>query len=156
MVLSIVIVNVTISRRSFVFGQSRAKRDPTPTLQRKLNNKLIALKKTNKMDFRRYNRLRGIVPPPPKLNGLPKLHKPSIPMRPIVSFCGTPNYQLSKYFTNVLKRLTDESGHKLQSTENFVDAIKTIQIPDDHRLVYFDVKSLFTSIPATSTDSRLY
>ena len=76
-----------------------------------------------------------------------KLHKPNIPMRPIVSFCGSPTYQLSKYLTNVLKPLTDESRHKLQSTENFIDAIKTIQIPDDHKLVSFDVKSLFTSIP---------
>ena len=56
-------------------------------------------------------------------------------------------YQLSKYLTYVLKPLTDESRHKLQSTENFIDAIKTIQIPDDHKLVSFDVKSLFTSIP---------
>ena len=55
--------------------------------------------------------------------------------------------QLSKYLTNVLKPLTEESRHKLQSTENFIDAIKTIQIPDDHKLVSFDVKSLFTSIP---------
>ena len=68
-------------------------------------------------------------------------------MRPIVSFCGSPTYQLSKYLTNVLKPLTEESRHKLQSTENFIDAIKTIQIPDDHKLVSFDVKSLFTSIP---------
>ena len=37
--------------------------------------------------------------------------------------------------------------HKLQSTETFIDAIKTVQIPDDHKLVSFDVKSLFTSIP---------
>ena len=68
-------------------------------------------------------------------------------MRPIVSFCGCPTYQLSKYLTNVLKPLTEESRHKLQSTEKFIDAIKTIQIPDDHKLVSFDVKSLFTSIP---------
>ena len=117
------------------------KRDPTPVLQRKLNNKLrmLTLKKTDKIDFRRYNRLRCSVPQPPKLYGLPKLHKLNIPMRSIVSFCGSPTYQLSKYLTNVLKPLTDESRHKLQSTENFIDAIKTIQIPD--------VKSLFTSIP---------
>ena len=81
-----------------------------------------------------------------KLYGLPKLHKPNIPMRPIVSFCGSPTYPLSKYLTNVLKPLTDQSRHKLQSTENFIDAIKTIQIPDDHKLASFDVKSLFTSI----------
>ena len=68
-------------------------------------------------------------------------------MRPIVSFCGSPTYQLSKYLTNVLKPLTDESRHKLQSTENFMNAIKTIQIPDVHNLVSFDVKSPFTSIP---------
>ena len=79
-------------------------RDPTPALQRKLNNKLLTLKKTDKIDFRRYNRLRCSVPQPPKLYGLPKLHKPNIPMRPIVSFCGSPTYQLSKYLTNVLKQ----------------------------------------------------
>ena len=68
-------------------------------------------------------------------------------MRPIASFCGSPTYQLSKYLTTVLKPLADESRHKLQSTENFIDAIKTVQVPDDYKLVSFDVKSLFTSIP---------
>ena len=82
-----------------------------------------------------------------KLYGLPKLHKPNIPMRPIVSFCGSPTYELSKYLTTVLKPLTNESQHKLQSTENLIDAIKTVQIPDDYKLVSFDVKSLFTGFP---------
>ena len=111
------------------------------------NLKQLILKKTDKIDFQRYKRLRCSVPQPPKLYGLPKLHKPNIPMRPIVSFCGSPTYQLSKYLTNVLKPLTDESRHKLQSTEKFIDAIKIIQIPDDHKLMSFDLKSLFTSIP---------
>ena len=88
------------------------KRDPTPALQRKVNNKLLTLKKTDKIYFQRYNRLRCSVPQPSKLYGLPKLHKPNIPMRPIVSFCGSPTYQLSKYLTNVLKPLTDESRHR--------------------------------------------
>ena len=94
-------------------------------------------------DIQCYNRLRCGVPQPPKLYGLPKLHKPNIPMRPIVSLCGSPTYQLSKYLTTVLKPLTDKSRHKLQSTENFIDAIKTVQVPDDYKLVSFDVKSLF-------------
>ena len=42
---------------------------------------------------------------------------------------------------------TNESRHKVQSTKDFIDIIKTVQIPDDHKLVSFDVKSLFTSIP---------
>ena len=56
------------------------------------------------------------------------------------------NKTTEQHLTNILKPLTDKSRHKLQSTDNFIDAIKTIQIPDDHKLVSFDVKSLFTSI----------
>ena len=107
-------------------------------------------KKTDVIDIQRYNRLRCRVPQPPKLHGLPKLHKPNIPMRPIVSFCGSPTYELSKYLTTILKPLTNESRHKLQSTETFIGAIKPIQIADDYKLVSFDVKSLFTSIPLGS------
>ena len=68
-------------------------------------------------------------------------------MRPIVSFCGSPTYQLSKYLMTILQPITDKSRRKLQSTEDFISATKTIQIPDDYKLVSFDVKSLFTSIP---------
>ena len=75
-----------------------------------------------------------------KTFGLTKLHKPGTPMRPIVSFCGSPTYQLSKYLKTIL-----QPRCKLQSMENLIDAIKTVQIPDDHES--FDVKSLFTSIP---------
>ena len=123
------------------------KRDLTPALQRKLNSKILTLKKTDAIDTQRYYRLRCSVPQPPKLYGLPKLHKPGVPMRPIVSFCGSPTYQLSRYSTTILQPPTDKSRCKLQSTENFIDAIKTVQIPDDYQLVSFDVKSLFTSIP---------
>ena len=36
---------------------------------------------------------------------------------------------------------------KLQSTKDFINATETVEIPDDYKLVSFDVKSLFTSIP---------
>ena len=120
------------------------KRDPAPALQCKLNSKLLTLKKTNAIDTQRSYRLRCSVPQPPKLYGLPKLHKPGFPMRPIVSFCGSPTYQLSKYLTTILQPLTDKSRRKLQSTEDFINATKTVQIPDDYKLVSFDVKSLFS------------
>ena len=81
------------------------KRDPTPALQRRLNGKLLELKKTETIDIQLYYRLRCRVPQSAKLYGLPKLHKPNIPMRPIVSFCGSLTYQLSKHLTNFLKPL---------------------------------------------------
>ena len=119
------------------------KRDPTPALKRKLNSKILTLKKTDAIDTQRWYRLTCSVPQPPKLYGRYRncMHKPGLPMRPQVSFCGSPTYQLSKYLTTILQPLTDKSRRKLQSTENFTDAIKTVQIPDDYRLVSFDVRS---------------
>ena len=58
--------------------------DPAPSLQRKLDNKIFSIRKTNMMTQQTYYRLRCSVPRSPKLYGLPKLHKPQIPMRPIV------------------------------------------------------------------------
>ena len=109
------------------------------------------VKKTDTIDIQLYYRLRCRVPQSAKLYGLPKLHKPNIPMRPIVSFCGSPTYQLSKHLTNNREPLTDKSRHKLQSTDNFIDAIKTIQTPDDHKLVSFDIKSLQLALDCTKT-----
>ena len=54
---------------------------------------------------------------------------------------------LVNYILNVLKPLTYESRHKLQCTENFIDAITTKKIPNDHELLSFDVKSLSTPTP---------
>jgi len=54
------------------------KRDPKPALQRKLNSKILMLKKTDTVNTQRYYRLRCSVPQPPKLYWLPKLHKPGI------------------------------------------------------------------------------
>ena len=68
---------------------------------------LLTLNKLNAIDTRRYYRLRCSVPQAPKLYGVPKLHKPNTPMRPIVSHCGSPTYQLSKYLTTILQPLTN-------------------------------------------------
>ena len=122
-------------------------RDPTPTLQRKLSKKIFSLKRIDVINNPQYFWLKCSVPQSPNLHGLPKLHKPNIPMRPIVSFCGSPTYELSKYLTTMLKPLTAESKHKLQSTENFINAIRTKQTPDNHILMSFGVKSMFTCIP---------
>ena len=82
-----------------------------------------------------FNFITDSVPQSAELYGLPKLHNPDIPMRPIISFCGSPTYQLSKHLTSILKPLTGESQLKLQSKDNFIDAIKTVQTPDGHNLV---------------------
>ena len=88
---------------------------------------------------KQYYRLRYSAPQPLKLCRLPKPAAQSCytPMRPIVVFCGSPTYQLFKYLSTILQLLTDKSRRKLQSTENFIDDIKTVKIADDYKLVWF-------------------
>ena len=58
--------------------------DPTPSLQRKMNSLLLQLKKDKKLPCKTYNELRCTSGRTPSIYGLPKVHKPGIPMRPIV------------------------------------------------------------------------
>ena len=51
-----------------------------------------------------------------------------IPMQPIVSFRGSPTYQLFKHLTTILQPLTDKSGCKLQSCVFYVKSL-LISIP---------------------------
>lgn len=43
----------------------------------------------------------------PKFYGLPKIHKDNTPMRPVTSFCGSPTYNLSKFISLPLKKLSE-------------------------------------------------
>ena len=81
--------------------------NPAPKLQKGLNAKLLELKRRDLLRYNLYHRLRCSATRSPKLYGLPKLHKPQTPMRPIVSFCGSPTYQLSKHLAKTLKPLAE-------------------------------------------------
>ncbi|KAG8239164.1 hypothetical protein J437_LFUL018652, partial [Ladona fulva] len=48
-------------------------------------------------------------PKPPRLYGLPKVHKEGVPLRPIVSQIDAPTYQLAKFLANSLKMYVGNS-----------------------------------------------
>ncbi|BHF67862.1 hypothetical protein SprV_0301089100 [Sparganum proliferum] len=74
--------------------------------------------------------------------GLPKVRKPGVPLRPIVSLRGTPTFGLPKWLYQRLCFLTKDSEWTVKSTEEFLSRIKRLEV-----MVSFDVISLFTSIP---------
>ena len=125
----------------------KLKSDPSKKLQQKLNEKLYPLHQANILKRPLYSRLYCSVAQTPKLYGLPKIHKENTPLRPIVSFCSSPTYELSKYLANILKPLTEQSSRCLVNSADFITKIRNEQLSKDHKLVSFDVKSLFTSIP---------
>ena len=78
--------------------------------------------------------------------GLPKVHKVSVPLRPIVSFINSPTYNLSKFLSRILSSLL-VNRYSVRNSKEFVDYVKNFTISKSEILVSFDVVSLFTSVP---------
>ena len=72
-------------------------KDPTAFLEGKMNAMLLCTKKAGSISDALENRLRSSAGRLPLLYGLPKIHKPEVPLRAIVSFIHSPTYQLSKH-----------------------------------------------------------
>ena len=69
--------------------------------------------------------------------------------RPIISN-DTATYELARYLAMVLSQLS-RSDFTVSSSKEFTEIIKLKSIPDNYKLVSFDVKSLFTNVPMDST-----
>ena len=95
-----------------------------------------------------YNRLYRPKPvQPPKLYGLPKIHKSNIPLRPIVSQINSPTYNLAKHVAGVLQPLVGNTPSFVKDSVHFRDIVKSIRLEPGDIMVSFDVESLFTNVP---------
>ena len=84
---------------------------------------------------------------PPKFYGLPKIHKPDTPLRPIVSSCRSVTHGVAKELAKILKPLVGKSPHHINSTQDFVEQVKHITLAPRECLSSYDVSALFTSVP---------
>ena len=122
-------------------------RDPTNTIKNKLTS---ILKKVKKSNWVRKHYLEVHVPYrlcPPKFHGLPKIHKPDTPLRPIVSSCGSVTYGVAKELAKILKPLVGKSPHHVNSTQDFVEQVKHISLAPAECLSSYDVSAFFTQVP---------
>ncbi|XP_025155091.1 uncharacterized protein LOC112588648 isoform X3 [Harpegnathos saltator] len=56
----------------------------------------------------------------PRLYGLPKIHKEWVPLRPIVSNIGGATYQLARYLTKPLQKLTGLNDSHIKNSMDFI------------------------------------
>ena len=83
--------------------------------------------------------------------GMPKVHKPNCPARPVCSAIGTSTYQLSRYVADIIKPASrNVHGTDLNDTFQFVRQMNDVDISQLF-MVSFDVQSLFTNIPLSET-----
>ena len=111
-----------------------------------MNSTLLKMNKSQQIPDQLYSRLRISGGQTPMIYGLPKVHKPTVPLRPIVSFYTSLTYQLSKHLSYILSPLVGRRQSAVQNSKEFVDFIAPQQL-NEEVLVYFDVISLFTNIP---------
>lgn len=121
--------------------------NPTTKYQ-KLNNNLIkSWENSNLISPETAKNLKINNAHPPRIYGLPKLHKPDIPLRPIVSSIQSPLYKLSKYLSNTITNIIGKNDHYIKNSFEFKNFINDIYIPEDHILISLDVVSMYTNIP---------
>ena len=114
-------------------------KDPTSSLESKMNHVLLKLRREERPSDRTYDQLRSSAGRVPRLYGLPKIHKPDTPLRPIVSF-------LSKFLASLLKPVVGLFAHHVRNSQDFAQFIKSQRLSETEILVSFDVMSLFTRV----------
>ena len=63
--------------------------------------------------------------------GLPKIHKPNIPLRPIVSSIGSATYHLAKELSRIVSPLLGKTNSYVKDSGDFVHKIKDIQVDEN-------------------------
>ena len=106
-------------------------------LQLKLNN--IQMTEKNIIDFLKdlannneitqemLDELRPIGSITPKLYGLPKLHKPNIPLRPIISMIKSPQHKLAKFLNKLLQPVLSFYSRYIV-TDSFNEVVDRIRV----------------------------
>ena len=79
--------------------------------------------------------------------GCQKIHKPGIPLRPIVSSIGAATYNTAKELAKILKPLVGMSAHHVQNTKDFVEQIKDVRLRQGECIISYDGTALLTSVP---------
>ena len=123
------------------------KKDPTTKIKTKTLKQLKVLKDNEFIDNKLYYYLKPTDSPAPRFYDQPKIHKPGVPIRPIVSYSGSPLYNLGKYIANILKAYVKDKNNNAKNSTTFSNYVRNAPIEDDEIMVSFDVISLYTNIP---------
>ncbi|XP_013773626.1 uncharacterized protein LOC106458646 [Limulus polyphemus] len=123
--------------------------DPTEKTNLVINRTLNKLKKQNLINEELS--LRTNENSPPQFYGLSKVHKPNIPLRPIVSIINSPCHQLATFLVPILSPLRGNTEHRIQNSTDFIGQLGKLHIRSQDILGNFDVTYLFTNVPASET-----
>ena len=111
------------------------KKDPTTKIKTKTLKQLKVLKDNEIIHNKLYYYLKPTDSPVPRFYGQPKVHKPGVPILPIVSYSGSPLYNLNKYIANIVKAYVRDENNNAKNSTTFSNYIRNVPIEDDEIMV---------------------
>ena len=115
------------------------KTDPTNKYKNKLIALLKSIKAEGRIDDNTYKKLYPTGAVPPKYYGLPKVHKPGMTLRPIISSIGSVTHSTAKELARIIKPLVGGSSHHVKNNMDFMQSIEGIQLKPEECMMSFDV-----------------
>ena len=110
-------------------------KDPTASLEWRMNSCLLNLRKAGRLHPDAYTSLRSSAECH-CLYGLPKVHKPGVLLQPIVSFVSSSTYnELSKFLADLLAQVVGLTSSHIRNTRAFVEFIRSQTIPKEESVV---------------------
>jgi len=98
--------------------------DPTDLYTKKFKNELKSLKEEGKITPQLFYKFLPRVSLCPKLYGLPKIHKPNLPIQPIVVSSKSPTSGLSKWLVSLCKPLMSTQISYIKNLSELVKKTK--------------------------------
>ncbi|XP_018360880.1 PREDICTED: uncharacterized protein LOC108759762 [Trachymyrmex cornetzi] len=126
---------------------SCVKKDPVRTLTTTFRTLLTKWKKKGYIDDLTYKKLYCSDGRLSREYGVPKIHKPQVPLRIIVSSVGSPLHALATFLHKILFESIPRTESYLKNSFQLIDVLKNVHIDNNYSLVSLDVVSLFTNVP---------
>jgi hypothetical protein len=88
----------------------------------------------------------------PFIYGLPKIHKPGVPLHPMVNCTGTPCVALAGLLHIILSSLVDDTGLGIKDTVHFKELNSDVTLGGSDMLVSLDIVNLFNNVRSVPDD----
>ena len=79
------------------------KKNPNPSIEKRVASKLLALHRAEALIVQLYTDTSDHSSSCPRFFGQPKIHKPDVPLRPIITSRGSPTYNTARYLAKILR-----------------------------------------------------
>ena len=85
-----------------------------------------------------------------------KLHKPNIPIRPVINNVNAPTYKTAKHLAGILnKHLTLNNHCSVKNSTNSATDLTKLNLNENHKLITYRIKDLYVNIHTEQTVTKL-